>query len=113
MDASQFTQKGVDTLRQLLNLRQLSLVSETIDDARLDLLRRLPRLKELHLSGTRVTEDGLRILGELPNVDSLTIVNFRVENASPYTPQFTDNGLAILAQHTKLKSLFLSKGTRV
>ncbi len=111
LNASQFTEEGVQTLQRLPNLHELSLVGEAIEDACLDLLTQLPRLEELGLSSTRVTEEALGILAELPNLNSLRLVNLRVKLA-PYTPQFTDKSLAILARHTKLKSLSMWTGTR-
>jgi hypothetical protein len=67
------TGAGLDHLRNLSQLKELSLARQPVADDDLAFLEQLPRLKTLRLGNTRVTDAGLRHLARLQELEWLDL----------------------------------------
>ena len=77
---TRLTDKIVDPLSQLTELRVLALAGIPITDAKLSLLAKLQNLEDLDLDGTAITDAGLPQLLALPNLRHLRIAKTRVSD---------------------------------
>ncbi len=95
------TDKGLQSLERLVNLKRLSLERTRITDAGLVHLARLTHLESLDLSGTQIRGDGLRYIQGLRDLKTLELDRTQV----------CDRGLAHLPRLASLKRLSLWKTT--
>jgi hypothetical protein len=96
---SGITDQGMPYLRNLTELRSLSLWNTLITDAGAVHLTGLTKLEELRLSLTQVGDEGLAHLRRLTKLRSLELGNSR--------GPITDAGLAMLANLTELRVLII------
>ena len=75
---TQVTDEGVGSMRNLKNLRQLSLERTRVTDNSLDMIASFSELEELDLSGTAVTDAGVAKLARLQNLKVLWLTNTTV-----------------------------------
>ncbi|HWB14591.1 MAG TPA: hypothetical protein VG826_35530 [Pirellulales bacterium] len=117
------TGAGLDHLRNLAQLTELSLAYQAVADDDLAFLEQLPRLKTLRLDNTRVTDVGLRHLARLQELELLNLTRTNVtgsgfENLTALTQlrrldlgglPVTDRGLEGIAALTNLEMLDLTR----
>ncbi|HWE00427.1 MAG TPA: hypothetical protein VG345_15355, partial [Bryobacteraceae bacterium] len=77
-----FTDKGMEGLAELKNLRRLLLRDTLVTDEGLKSLGNLTRLEELDLSGARVTDKGVEYLRNLKSMRRLNLLGAQVSDAS-------------------------------
>ena len=95
---SRVTDKGLEYVAQMPQLKALALDKVGISDAGLDRLSGLDGLVELHLSHTQVSDAGLLYLQNLDSLRSLNLGHTRV----------TDRGLEQLSAMSNLRELYLN-----
>jgi hypothetical protein len=83
LDNTQVTDNGLDYLKGLTQLKDLSLSNTRVTDAGLKHRERLTQLQELHLGYTPITDIGLERLKGLTQLEGLDIYNTKT----------TDNGV--------------------
>jgi hypothetical protein len=88
LTGTQVTDEGLKELRELKNLQKLSLANTQVTDEGLKELKELKNLQELGLGGTKVTDEGLKELKGLKNLELLTLDKTQV----------TDKGLKELKE---------------
>ena len=77
-----FTDKGMESLASLKNLRRLLLRDTLITDEGLKYLAGLTNLEELDLSGTRITDKGIESLRGLKNMRRLNLLGAQASDAA-------------------------------
>lgn len=102
IEAVRITDRGLETLKTLPNLRKLTLYHATISDRGLIALKGLTNLKALNLSETRVGDQGLAHLAGLTGLETLDL----------YQTLVTDRGTPSLKTLANLKYLGVA-ATRV
>lgn len=120
LDVSTLSDDHLKPLAGLRRLEGLSLRSSATTDAGLALLSGLDRLRHLDLSQTRVTDRGMRHLSGLVSLRHLNLFDTAVGDAGlrelrplgdlvflAVDERVTDAGVAEIARHRKLQSLFL------
>lgn len=82
----QITDKGLERIADLKEVRELTLDGANITDEGLKHLAKMTKLQTLILSGTKVTDEGMQHLTKLP----------KLENVYLYDTKVTDSGVGIL-----------------
>lgn len=82
----QITDKGLEKIADLTELRELTLDGANITDDGLKHLAKMSKLQTLILSSTKVTDDGMQHLTKLP----------KLENVYLFDTKVTDSGVGVL-----------------
>jgi hypothetical protein len=99
---AQITDAGLEHVKDLTQLKDLDLTDTQVTDAGLGQLKGLENLEFLGLMGTRVTDEGLKNLKEMEHLKSLNLNGTQV----------TDVGLEHLKRLNQLQNLWL-QGTKI
>lgn len=116
------TDRGLAGVKNLLNLRELTLDQTHVTDEGLSTLVEFPHLRRLDLSSTLVTDVGAAVLSKLPELRQLTLGSLVTEASAPSLEklksleeidisqtQIGEKGLAALATLPQLKTIYLGK----
>src|SRR5262249_23858946 len=103
LNYSPFTDKGLEGIAKLKDLRRLFLRDSLITDEGLKHLAGLTKLEELDLSGTRITERGIESLRNLKAMRKLNLLG----------SQATDASMEVLAgmEHRQVVNLYRTRVT--
>jgi len=98
-----FTDKGMEGLAGLTNLRRLLLRDTLVTDDGLKFLANLTKLEELDLSGARITDKGVQYLRNLKSMRRLNLLG----------AQITDDSMSLLAamRHLQVLNLYRTRVT--
>jgi hypothetical protein len=99
-DAIRCTEKGFAALKDLPNLRKLTLGKSEMTPARVNAIGQCKELRVLYLAGCGLTDAGLAGLKKLTLLESLDISD---------NPQVTDRGMATVKTLERLQVLYLAK----
>ena len=99
-DATLCTDKGFAALKNLPNLRKLTLGKSDMSPARVTAIGQLKELRHLYLAGSGLTDAELVALKKLALLESLDISD---------NPRVTDAGMASIKALERLQALYLGK----
>jgi hypothetical protein len=99
-DATRCTDKGFAALKDLPNLRKLTLGKSEMTPARVNAIAQYKELRVLYLSGSGLTDTELVSLKKLTFLEALDISD---------NPQVTDRGMASVKTLERLQVLYLAK----
>jgi hypothetical protein len=99
-DATRCTDQGLAALKDLPNLRRLTLGKSFMNPPRLKAIAQCKQLRRLYLAGCGLSDAGLELLKPLSNLVWLDISD---------NPHVTDKGMASLKELERLQALFLAK----